>query len=223
VVRSVKTVNTGGVRMFRVKKRCFRGMERVSKTSKTEKTSKKKPAKTSTSKAKKSTTSTKTKKKETGKKAAAKKKPAPKKTETTTRKTAEKPTIKKTKKKPVETSSAIVDELAKEIQSSDEQIAMGAIERLGSLQDKRATGILVEALDDPRYMVRIHVAAQLGERRDKTSVGPLIDALKDKSLFVRQTVAGALENIGGKKATDAVRNAESKGMLLDELPEGVRL
>jgi hypothetical protein len=32
-----------------------------------------------------------------------------------------------------------------------------------------------------------------------------------------------LENIGGKKATDAVRNAESEGMLLDELPEGVRL
>ena len=83
--------------------------------------------------------------------------------------------------------------------------------------------MLVQALGDSRYMVRIHVAAQLGERKDKTSVGPLIDALKDESLFVRQTVAGALENIGGKKATDAVKTAESKGMLLDELPEGVRL
>ncbi|MFW9805017.1 MAG: HEAT repeat domain-containing protein, partial [Candidatus Thorarchaeota archaeon] len=117
----------------------------------------------------------------------------------------------------------IVDELAKELQSEDEQIVMGAIERLGSLKDKRATGILVQALSDSRYMIRIHVAVQLGERKDKTSVGPLIKALDDESLFVRQTVAGALENIGGKKATDAVRIAESKGMLLDELPEGIRL
>ncbi|MFX1263313.1 MAG: HEAT repeat domain-containing protein, partial [Promethearchaeota archaeon] len=90
-------------------------------------------------------------------------------------------------------------------------------------KDKRATGILVQALNDPRYMIRIHVAAQLGERKDKTSVGSLIEALDDESLFVRQTVAGALENIGGKKATNAVRMAESKGMLLDELPEGIRL
>ena len=100
---------------------------------------------------------------------------------------------------------------------------MGAIERLGLLKDKQATAPLVEALGDPRYMVRIHVAAQLGERKDKTAIGPLIIALNDESLFVRQTVAGALENIGGKKALDAVKKAESKGLLLDELPAGIRL
>ena len=114
-------------------------------------------------------------------------------------------------------------ELAKELQSEDEQIVMVAIERLGSLKDKQATAPLIEALGDSRYMIRIHVTAQLGERKDKGAIGPLIIALGDESIFVRQTVAGALENIGGKKALDAVKKAESKGLLLDELPAGVRL
>jgi HEAT repeat protein len=72
-------------------------------------------------------------------------------------------------------------------------------------------------------MIRIYAAVQLGERQDKAAVDPLIGALHDESLFVRQTVAGALENIGGTKATKAVRKAESEGLLLDELPDGIRL
>ncbi|MCK5240408.1 MAG: HEAT repeat domain-containing protein, partial [Candidatus Thorarchaeota archaeon] len=64
---------------------------------------------------------------------------------------------------------------------------------------------------------------ELGERNDNAAVGALIDALRDESVFVRQTVAGALENIGGSKATEAIKAAEKEGLLLDDLPTGRRL
>jgi len=117
----------------------------------------------------------------------------------------------------------MLKELGIEIQSDDEQVSLGAIERLSLLDYPQATQILIEALSDPRYMVRIHAAAQLGERQDKKSVDALIASLSDGSIFVRQTVAGALENIGGVKAKKAVTQAEKEGILLDELPEGRRL
>ena len=100
---------------------------------------------------------------------------------------------------------------------------MGAVDRLGDINDPKATQHLVRCLKDTRHMVRLYAAVQLGERQDKKAVDALIDALGDKSLFVRQTVAGALEHIGGKKALTAIKNAESQGLLLDELPSGKRL
>lgn len=145
-------------------------------------------------------------------KRAAKKKKVAKQSKTTTKKR----TISKS-------DSAELDELAKELQSEDEQVLLGAIDRLGIIEDPKATIILVECLKHPRYMVRIHAAAQLGERKDKKAVDPLIESLDDESIFVRQTAAGALENIGGTKVRKAITAAEEKGLLLDDLPEGKRL
>ncbi len=119
--------------------------------------------------------------------------------------------------------SSIIDDLAAEVRSDDEQVSLGAIERLGGMDDPRATAQLISCLRDPRYMVRILAAAQLGERRNTAAVEPLISVLHDESMFVRQTAAGALENIGGEKATAAVRKAESERLLMDDLPPGKRL
>ena len=139
----------------------------------------------------------------------------------TSSKTAEKA---KSKEKPKgKEDDHILKELQAEIQSDDEQVALGAVERLSQLKDSRATGILIQGLHDRRQMMRIHVAAQLGERKDPKAVDALIGSLEDESVFVRQTVAGALENIGGAKAKKAVKRIEEEGLLLDELPEGHRL
>ncbi len=119
--------------------------------------------------------------------------------------------------------SSIIADLAAEVRSDDEQVSLGAIERLGGMDDPRATTQLISFLRDSRYMVRILAAAQLGERKDAAAVEPLIGVLHDESMFVRQTVAGALENIGGEKATAAVRKAESERLLMDDLPPGKRL
>lgn len=196
--------------------------------SKSTKTSKKKgPTKKAT---KKKPQPKKTKAKTTAKKAPAKKKTAPKKKTSASKKTTKEAPVKKaaTKKKRTKKSvsaddKAMLHELEVEIQSDDEQVSLGAIERLGVLNHPQATQALIGALSDSRYMIRIHAAAQLGERKDKKSIDALITSLHDDSIFVRQTVAGALENIGGTKAKKAVTQAEKEGLLLDELPEGRRL
>jgi len=162
-------------------------------------------------------------------KSKAKEKPATKKKAPAKKATPKKKTTKKatTKSKPKRTTSkydaTILKELETEIGNDDEQIAMGAIGRLGQMKDPKATQVLVLGLKHPRHMVRIHVAAQLGERKDKKAVDALIESLQDESIFVRQTVAGALENIGGTKAKKAISKAEKDGVLLDDLPEGRRL
>ena len=193
------------------------------------------------SKEKKAATSKKTTSKKAAAKPAAKKKATKPKAKTTTKKTTKtqktpskkaspkkstpKKTVKKkpTKKAPSKKDSEMLHELEKEIKSEDEQVCLGAIGRLGILNHPDATRVLIIALEDPRYMVRIHAVAQLGERKDKKSVDALITMFKDDSIFVRQTVAGALENIGGTKAKKAISKAEKDGLLLDELPEGKRL
>jgi HEAT repeat protein len=181
------------------------------KTKSTKKAAAKPAAKKKTSKPKKAP----------AKKAAPKKKTTKKKTE----KAAPKKTVKKkpAKKAPSKKDKEMLGELEKEIHSEEEQVCLGAVERLGVLNHPDATRVLIIALADPRYMVRIHAAAQLGERKDKKSVDALIKSLDDDSMFVRQTVAGALENIGGTKAKKAISKAEKDGLLLDELPEGKRL
>ncbi|MFW9833348.1 MAG: HEAT repeat domain-containing protein [Candidatus Thorarchaeota archaeon] len=186
-------------------------------TSKKKTTSSKKAAPKSTTKKKtekpKKTAKKSTKTKKTSTKKSLKKKETPKKTE------KKKPTRKKPSKKDIE----MLGELEAEIHSDDEQVCLGAVERLGVLTHPDATRVLIVALADQRYLVRIHAAAQLGERKDKKSVDALIESLNDDSVFVRQTVAGALENIGGTKAKKALSKAEKEGLLLDELPEGKRL
>ena len=191
----------------------------MSKTSDKSKKSRKSKAKKETSKAGKSTKKATRKTKAKKPPAKTKKTAAPKKTTTKKTKTSKK---KSTKQLSVKITQ-MIDELLVEMRSEDEQISLGAVDRLGQTEDPRATSHLIECLDDSRYMIRIYAAVQLGERQDKTAVDPLIGALHDESLFVRQTVAGALENIGGSKALKAVRKAESEGLLLDELPEGIRL
>ena len=164
----------------------------------------------------------------------AEKKPAKKKAEPK-KKLKKKPVKKKkevkakAKKKPpkkkavTKVDDAHLEELAIELISDDEQVVFGAIGRMGMLDHPKATEYLVGCLKDSRHMVRLLAAAELGELQDKKSLGPLIEALNDDSLFVRQTVAGALENIGGTKALKAVKDAEAAGLLLDELPQGIKL
>jgi HEAT repeat protein len=127
------------------------------------------------------------------------------------------------KRKAVKKKVSEIDDLLLELRSDDEQVVIGAVDRLGEVDDPKATGHLVACLVDTRQLVRLYAAVQLGERQDRSAVDSLIKALRDSSLFVRQTVAGALENIGGKKALKAVEQAEGDGLLLDELPEGIRL
>ena len=200
-------------------------MSKKSKTSKKTTTSKKKTDDSKKSKSKQAAKKrvSKPKSRSTGKETARPKKTSSKKTKPKKQETRETVKKKLSKKAPSKRDSEMLAELETEIHSNDEQVCLGAVDRLGVLKHPDATRVLVIALADTRYMVRIHAAAQLGERKDKKSVDALIESLNDNSIFVRQTVAGALENIGGAKAKKAISKAEKDGLLLDELPEGKRL
>ncbi|MBD3405871.1 MAG: hypothetical protein GF411_07055 [Candidatus Lokiarchaeota archaeon] len=128
-------------------------------------------------------------------------------------------------KKPAKKSikEQIIDELIIELQSADQQIALGAVDQLARIEGPLATECLVDCLEDKRYMVRLQAAMKLGERGDKSAVDGLIKSLSDESLFVRQTSAGALDTIGGAKATKAIRKAEEDGLLMGDLPKGKKL
>jgi HEAT repeat protein len=199
-------------------------LSKTSKTSRKGTTTKKKStsSKKSTAKpkTKKKTAKAKAKVKAPAKKTVKKKAPSKKASPTKPKKAVKK---KPSKKAPSKKDREMLSELETEIKSEDEQVCLGAVERLGILNHPDATRVLIIALADPRYMVRIHAVAQLGERKDKKAVDALIATLNDDSIFVRQTVAGALENIGGVKAKKAISKAEKDGLLLDELPEGKRL
>ncbi len=203
-------------------------MSKSAKTSKKKGTTKRtastklKPKKKTGARAKKTTKKVPTKKKTSAKKTG-KKTPTKKSTTRKEKKPPKKKARKAPSKKTVSDNIAMLKELEIEIKSDDEQVSLGAIERLGLLNHPQATRVLIGALSDSRYMIRIRVAVQLGERQDKKSVDALIASFSDDSIFVRQTVAGALENIGGAKAKKAVTQAEKDGILLDELPEGRRL
>lgn len=204
-------------------------MSKSAKTSKKKGTTKRtastklKPKKKTGARAKKTTKKVPTKKKKTSAKKTGKKTPTKKSTTRKEKKPPKKKARKAPSKKTVSDNIAMLKELEIEIKSDDEQVSLGAIERLGLLNHPQATRVLIGALSDSRYMIRIHVAVQLGERQDKKSVDALIASFSDDSIFVRQSVAGALENIGGAKAKKAVTQAEKDGILLDELPEGRRL
>ncbi|TXT56659.1 MAG: hypothetical protein BAJATHORv1_20249 [Candidatus Thorarchaeota archaeon] len=131
---------------------------------------------------------------------------------------------KKTKKPPKKSiTEQIIDELIVELQSADQQIALGAVDQLAKIEGDLATECLVDCLEDKRYMIRLHAAMKLGDRQDKRAIEGLIETLSDESLFVRQTAAGALESIGGAKATKAIKKAEKEGLLMSDLPKGRKL
>jgi hypothetical protein len=129
----------------------------------------------------------------------------------------------KVSKKKTAPQDQMIQDYLLELQSADQQVALGAVDGLANINHPQATTYLIDCLNDPRYMIRLQAALKLGERGDKSAVDILIAALRNDSLFVRQTAAGALESIGGKKAAKAIKEAEADGLLLSELNDGRKL
>lgn len=73
---------------------------------------------------------------------------------------------------------------------------------LGKLGDRRATPLLVEALDDPSVDTRIYAALALGQLRDPAAIPSLIAQLSSDERDVRKTAAYALGAIGDRRAVE---------------------
>ena len=71
---------------------------------------------------------------------------------------------------------------------------------LGNLGDRRATPLLVDALNDRHPDTRIYAALALGRLRDPAAVPPLIKSFTSDERDVRKTAAYALGEIGDARA-----------------------
>ena len=82
-----------------------------------------------------------------------------------------------------------------------------AAEALVRLNDTRAVGPLILALDDDDFRVRQNAAVSLGKLNDLRAVDPLIQALKDEDLGVRVYAAVSLGNLNDTRAVDPLIQA----------------
>ncbi|MGZ7031317.1 MAG: HEAT repeat domain-containing protein [Thermoanaerobaculia bacterium] len=71
---------------------------------------------------------------------------------------------------------------------------------LGNLGDRRATPLLIDALQEPDVETRIYALLALGELRDPTAVPAMMTAASDQEKDVRKTALYALGAIGDPRA-----------------------
>jgi HEAT repeat protein len=74
-------------------------------------------------------------------------------------------------------------------------LRVAAIHALGSIGDKRALYVLLQALRDRDVDVRRNAASGLGNLEDESAIEPLIEALRDTDDWVRMNALGSLQKI----------------------------
>ncbi|HEX7833274.1 MAG TPA: HEAT repeat domain-containing protein [Thermoanaerobaculia bacterium] len=80
---------------------------------------------------------------------------------------------------------------------------------LGNLGDRRATSLLVDALNDPSVDTKIYAALALGRLRDPAAVTPLLAQLTGNENDARKAAAYALGEIGDRRAIEPLVAAMS--------------
>ncbi len=100
-----------------------------------------------------------------------------------------------------------LDNLVKELDSSDAYARQRAAISLGNTGDPRAIEPLIKALDDKEKFVRSFAAKALGSFDDPQAVDPLIESLDDESFLVRRTAAASLGILRDPRAIDPLIKA----------------
>lgn len=89
------------------------------------------------------------------------------------------------------------------------RIRKWALQALGSIGDKRAAPLLLEALLDDRMTVKLHSIKGLSKMRYKNGAIPISKLLKDKSGGIRVNALYALVEIGDRSVLPKIRKCLS--------------
>ncbi|HUP59793.1 MAG TPA: HEAT repeat domain-containing protein [Thermoanaerobaculia bacterium] len=111
----------------------------------------------------------------------------------------------------------LVDDVARvfrDAKNDDPRIRQYLSMVLGNLGDRRATPLLIDALQDRSPETRIYAALALGRLRDPAAVPPLLSSFAKDERDVRKAAAYALGEIGDPRAVPALVQA-----LSDETPD----
>jgi HEAT repeat protein len=85
---------------------------------------------------------------------------------------------------------------------------------LGTIGDRRATPVLLEALRDQQTETRLYALLALGELKDPAAVPAMIEATRDGDKDVRKTACFALGQLHDPRAVDALA-----ALLEDQVPD----
>lgn len=106
----------------------------------------------------------------------------------------------------------------RQLRSSNIQTRRRAIKGLGKSQDPRALAALIAALNDQSYLVRKEAARAIGEIGDARAVRPLIHLIEESFHFaMARTAVGALEDVLGRGAADAISEDMQAAALLGDI------
>ena len=103
--------------------------------------------------------------------------------------------------------AADVARVYRESKDDDPRIRQYLSMVLGNLGDRRATPLLVEALNDKHEETRIYAALALGRLRDPNAVPALLKSFAQDERDVRKSAAYALGEIGDRRAVPALVHA----------------
>ena len=105
----------------------------------------------------------------------------------------------------VDMGAPAVPELIAALDGPNKRIARGAIEALGRIGDRRATGPLIALLVDEDPLIRAAAALALARLRDGRAVEPLIGMLRETYPGMAQVAARALGEIGDQRAVEPLK------------------
>jgi HEAT repeat protein len=109
---------------------------------------------------------------------------------------------------------ADVEKAYRDAKNDDPRIRQYLSMVLGNLGDRRATPLLVDALNDSHPETRIYAALALGRLRDPAAVPPLMKVASSDERDVRKSAIYALGEIGDARALPALAQAVN-----DETPD----
>ncbi len=108
-----------------------------------------------------------------------------------------------------------------------DEIRVNSLRNLSEITDKEVNATLLDCLRDKQnsFFIQMEAASLLGKRKDSELVTPLKDYLLSNGNIqnqtndfyaVLQTVISAIGRIGGKEALQALKEINSKGILVSE-------
>ena len=88
------------------------------------------------------------------------------------------------------------EDVVSDLEHSNSQIRLAALNILGTMKESRTTAVLFTALDNSESLVREAAASEIGKLGDRSAITPLIASLNDEDDNVCKAAAAALREIG---------------------------
>ncbi len=109
----------------------------------------------------------------------------------------------------------MIDRLLDDLKSDNASTCIDAAFKLAEIKDDRAVDGLIEALQDPKPLVRNYAIFALAEIGNPRAMEPIVRMLNDSDIEVRSRAAWALGKIGDRSCMPALAAALKDALEVD--------